>query len=213
MKKIHKLLYSCFSFVLTLAYRNGAGAGIVCTEVSSTISSYCGSADASANYYVFARAAYDAIQEQTVCSEIVEKQLCPAGYYVAKCYSDPNKTIECAESEWETCCSYYRTVCSSCLTPGTVDASVEQACANFSRSYTFDLCSEQSITANGNIKGDAAGTNYRRRYTCSRSYYEAAAVGSIYRESDCVVPSATEITEDSGAIYEYVNSCYYTGTN
>ncbi len=211
MKKIHKLLYSCFGFFMTLAYRNDADGAIVCTYSALSSCSNTGS-----TWYDSVATARTAMLNNTGCAVWKNNTLCASGSFVASCYTDSNKTTRLPESKWDTDCSSSAQVdCSSCsnLMAGAQmyepSSSVAVVCSS-SNAYTFQLCSSYQIDASGNPF--AYGTTRQRSYTCTQTFSNSATRTIIKRNTDCFVPAGQVVGDVSSGMptYDFLESCYYT---
>lgn len=209
MRKIHKILYSCFSFVLTLAYRSGAEAAYTCSCTNFT--SNC--SNTGSNFYTAAAYALAAMETNTACSQILTSVLCQAGYYVSNCYTTAAKTTPYAEDQWEDYCSYYKTTCTRCPGAGNgnvvgeTSSSIQQFCGTASRSHTLYLCSKQYFNSTGAV---VEGSSGQRKCTCTRTFDGSEYDNTIYRKGSCYIAKGRVVTEDSGATYDFTETCRYT---
>ena len=208
MRKIHKLLYSCFGFFMTLAYRGEANGAIVCTYSALSSCSNTGS-----TWYDSVANAHTAMLSNTSCSRWNTNDLCSIGFYVGSCYTDSSKTTKMSESKWDTDCSSALQVdCSSCGVIGfggatTSGGSVAMACVDKSRTYVFQLCSSYQIDASGNPF--AYGTTKQRSYTCTQTFSNGEGT-RIMRQTDCFIPAHKPVVNENADTFEFTDDCPYT---
>ena len=210
MRKIHKLLYSCFGFFMTLAYRNEANGAIVCTYSALSSCSNTGS-----TWYGSVATAHTAMLNNTVCPSWKHNTLCASGFFVGSCYTDSTKKTKMSESKWDAECSSSAQVdCSSCaeLLPAAINvsSSVAVACSVKSKSYTFQLCSSYQIDASGH-PFQYGTTAKQRTYTCTETFANGADT-VIMRNTDCYVPAGQVVGDVSSGMptYDFLENCYYT---
>ncbi len=212
MKRIHKLLYSCFSFVLTLAYRNEAGADYSCTYTVLSTNPDCGNNEyvSLSSYYTSARTALSKMEANTKI-EMSSMNICSGGTYVDACYTENDKSVKYLASEMQDNCSYYRADCLPCPHNGFVEGTARYICNVSSKSYSFLICSAEYMTGTASISGSTTGAAKLYSYVCYNNCSDYNS--TIKLQKDCFIHANSVVTEDSGRAYEFVSSCYYTGTN